>query len=256
MNKEISIPGRYIIRFQTAGAIPAPFSHYDSLELNILSTDKLDVDFAITYLDRDELTEDEIFDEGFTMDDDFKWKGSVSPIWTKEFQDILASSKIIRKREEKEFEDFVEIEFEEDGKFVTAYPVDTERWAYFIQEFMQGILEIAGREMPFELTFMDVADKTTTIDLKASFADKSFSVKNAASGTKTMEWKKLQSMLDIIYNAEFIADEALTKTPSRKGKYISAGDGLWYELGVAVVDSSGKGKALVKIEELFNSLAS
>lgn len=256
MNKEISIPGRYIIRFQTAGAIPAPFSHYDSLELDILSKDKLNVNFTITYLDRDELTEDEILDEGFTLDDNFKWRGSVSPIWINEFQEILSSSKVIRKREEKEFEDFVEIEFEEEGKYVTAYPVDTERWAYFIQEFMQGILEIAGKEMPFELTFMDVAEKTTTVDLKASFADKSFSVKNDKSGLKVMEWKKLQSMLDIIYNAEFIADEALTKTPTRKGKYISAGDGLWYELGVAVVESSAKGKALVRIEELFEGLAS
>ncbi|CAG4998269.1 hypothetical protein DYBT9275_01966 [Dyadobacter sp. CECT 9275] len=255
MNKEILIPGYYIIRFQTAPAIPAPFSHYDTLKLDITSATELHVDFAISYLDRDELTEEEILDEGFTMDDDFKWKGAFSPIWIKEFEKIFTSSKIIRQREEKEYEDFVEIELQEEEKRVTVYPVDRERWAYFIQEFMQAILEIAGREKPFELTYLQIGDNPVQLDLKASFADKSFVISKNSGRPAQLDWQQLQKILDTVYKAEFIPDEAATSKPKKDGKYISAGDGLWYQLGVAVVEVSGKSKDLPKIESLFNNLA-
>ena len=152
MDKNLRIPGLYIIRFQTAPSVPAPFSHYDTFKLFIDSESKINVDFSINYVDRDELSEEEILDEGFSMDDNYTWKGGVPALWIKEFQQIISASHIIRKREEKEFEEFVEIEFEEDGKRVTVYPVDKERWAYFVQEFMQAIFEISGRESPFELT--------------------------------------------------------------------------------------------------------
>ncbi|MCE7068545.1 hypothetical protein [Dyadobacter sp. CY326] len=256
MDKNIPIPGQYIVRFQTASVVPAPYSHFYTLKLDIASKDELTVDFDIKYLDRDDLDEDDLLDEGFSTDDDYAWKGNVPAIWIKQFQDILAASKIIRKREESEFEDFVEIELEENGKMVTIYPVDKERWSYFLQEFMQAVFEAGGREKPFELTYLEIdGEKQSQLDLRASFAEKSFTVTKSNGPVKNLDWTQLQKIMDTVYKAEFVPDNASDKKPSKKGKYITAGDGLWYQLGVAILETTAKSKDLEKIEALFNALS-
>ncbi|MHA4740047.1 hypothetical protein [Dyadobacter sp. MSC1_007] len=256
MDKNLQIPGLYTIRFQTAPVVPAPFSHFYTLEMDIASETSVDVDFSITYNDREELSEDDLLDEGFSPDDDYEWKGNVPGVWIDEFREILGSSKIIRKREESEFEDFIEIELDEQEKRVTIYPVDKERWSYFLQEFMQAIFETAGREKPFELTYVDIdADHKTVIDLKASFAKKEFTlIKNSGTARK-LDWNQLQKIMDTVYKAEFVPDNASESKPTKRGKYITAGDGLWYQLGVAVLESTSKSKDLPKIEALFNALS-
>ncbi|MCE7039451.1 hypothetical protein [Dyadobacter sp. CY312] len=255
MDKNLQIPGLYIVRFQSAPVVPAPFSHFYTLELDIHSKDDVKVDFAIKYTDREDLDEDEILDEGFSLDDDYSWKGAVPALWITEFQTILASSKIIRQREEKEFEDFVEIELLENDKRVTVYPVDKERWAYFLQEFMQAIFEASGKEKPFELSFLTIdGGKSDLIELRATFADKAFALKKNGGSAESLNWAQLQKVMDVVYKAEFVEENATESKPSKSGSYISAGDDLWYQLGVAVVEPTAKSKELPKIEAMFQSL--
>ena len=255
MDKNLQIPGLYIIRFQTAPVVPAPYSNFQTIKLQIISEDDLSLDFSIKYLDREDLDEEEIIEEGFTMDDDFSWKGAMPANWIKEFDTIYTSSKIIRQREEKEFEDFVEIEIEENDKRVTVYPVDKERWVYFLQEFMQAILETSGRELPFELTYLDYdADPKSEVALKASFADKAFTMSENGGPSKKLDWGFLQKVMDTVYRAEFVYENAAEKKPTKKGKYLYIGDQLWYELGVAVVETTTKSKDLQLIESLFSKL--
>jgi hypothetical protein len=224
--------------------------------VDIESESDIMVDFGITYTDRDELDEDDLLDEGFSPEDDYQWNGSVPTIWIDEFREILDSSKTIRRREESEFEDFIEVELEENGKRVTIYPVDKERWSYFLQEFIQAIFETGGREKPFELTYVDNdGDKEMVIDLKASFGEKTFTISKNKSAARNLDWTQLQKIMDTVYKAEFVADNASDSKPSKKGKYITAGDGLWYQLGVAVLETTSKSKDLAKIESLFNTLA-
>ena len=255
MDKNLQIPGEYVIRYQSAPIVPAPFSHFYTLTLDLVSENELDVDFSITYTDREGMSEEEIEDEGFSVDDDYAWRGPVPAVWIKEFHQILSTSKIIRKREEKEFEDFIEIEIEENEKRVTIYPEDKERWSYFLQEFIQAIFEASEREKPFEMSFLKIdADKRKLLELKASFANKAFTLVVDGSAPKKLEWGQLQKVMDTVYKAEFVEDEASESKPSKNGKYITTGDGLWYQLGVAVVEPTGKSKELPKIEALFNSL--
>lgn len=256
MDKNLQIPGQYIVRYQTAPVVPAPFAHFYTLKLDIQSADDLRVDFDIIYNDRLELTDDEIYDEGFSKDDDYKWKGALPAVWINEFREIFTSSKTIRKREESEYEDFIEIELEENGKYVTIYPVDKERWSYFLQEMMQAIFETAGREKPFELTYLDIEnDSKTTIDLRASFGKKEFTLSKNGGTARKLHWDQLQKIMDTVYKAEFVADNASENRPTKRGKYLTAGDGLWYQMGVAVLETTSKSKDLAKIEALFNTLS-
>jgi hypothetical protein len=61
-------------------------------------------------------------------------------------------------------------------------------------------------------------------------------------------------VMDTVYKAEFIEENATDSKPSKSGSYISAGDGLWYQIGVAVVEPTAKSKELPKIEAMFQSL--
>ena len=256
MDKNLQIPGQYIIRFQTAPVVPAPFAHFYTLKMDIQSKDEMHADFSIKYTDREELTEDDLLDEGFSPDDDYEWQGALPKIWIDEFQQIMASSKIIRRREESEFEDFIEIEIEENEKRVTIYPVDKERWSYFLQEMMQAMFETGGREKPFEMTFLEIdKDAELSLELRASFAEKSFTITKDKKSPGKLDWGQLQKIMDTVYRAEFVPDNAMEKQPTGKGKYISAGDGLWYQLGVAVLETTSKSKDLPKIEALFSTLA-
>lgn len=255
MDKNLQIPGLYIIRFQTAPVVPAPYANFQTIKLHVRSEDDLIVDFSIKYTDREDLEEEEILEEGFTLDDDFTWKGTIPVNWLREFNAIYSSSKIVRQREEKEFEDFIEVEIEENEKRVTVYPVDKERWVYFLQEFMQAILETAGRELPFELTYLDYdAEPQSEVALKASFATKIFTMSENNGPLKKLDWGFLQKVMDTVYRAEFIYDNATDKKPTKKGKYLYIGDQLWYQLGVAVVETTSKSKDLPMIESLFSKL--
>ncbi|MCF0070085.1 hypothetical protein LZD49_06350 [Dyadobacter sp. CY261] len=224
--------------------------------MDIQTAQDLRVDFDIAYTDRDDLSEDEIYDEGFSTDDDYKWRGDLPAIWIKEFENIFESSKIIRRREESEFEDFIEIELDENDKRVTIYPVDKERWSYFLQEMMQAIFETGGRENPFELSYVEIDNESkTTIDLKASFAKKEFTLSKNAGTVRQLDWNQLQKIMDTIYKAEFVPDNASENKPTKRGKYITAGDGLWYKMGEAILETTSKSKDLSKIEALFNALS-
>ena len=90
----------------------------------------------------------------------------------------------------------------------------------------------------------------------ASFASKEFSLVKNGEAAKPLKWSQLEKVMDTVYKAEFLEDNATESKPTKNGTYISAGDGLWFQLGVAVVEPTSKSKELQKIEAIFKSLAS
>ena len=69
----------FSLKYQTAENIPAPFAH--AIEINGSLDQELELSFELTYLDREDLTEDEILEEGFTTNDNFTWKGTLPKVW-------------------------------------------------------------------------------------------------------------------------------------------------------------------------------
>ena len=65
------------IRFRTADIIPPPYSHEYVIVCNEADS-VLALSIKLTYLDRDELTIDEIAEEGYTENDDFEWTGTLT----------------------------------------------------------------------------------------------------------------------------------------------------------------------------------
>jgi hypothetical protein len=62
-----------------SGIIPPPFSHVFRLSLDWSKGD-LSAQLDLHYTDREELKEEEIFDEGFSLEDNYRYQGNVPSV--------------------------------------------------------------------------------------------------------------------------------------------------------------------------------
>ena len=60
-----------------SGTLPPPFSHTFKLRIGF-AKNFINTQFDIQYTDRDEITEEEIYGEGFTLDDNYHLKNQSS----------------------------------------------------------------------------------------------------------------------------------------------------------------------------------
>jgi len=138
----------FSLKYQTAENIPAPFAH--AIEINGSFEHDLALSFELTYLDREELTEDELFDEGFSSNDDFTWKGTLPKVWSDVVFGSLKSANELFIKSLEPHQDFWQVDF--NGK--SFYPKNTDAFKYLIEELQQAVYEKAGREASLKLTFL------------------------------------------------------------------------------------------------------
>ncbi|OIN59912.1 hypothetical protein [Arsenicibacter rosenii] len=225
------------IRFQTARSLPAPYANFYTLTARPAFKDFLQVDFAITYPDREDIDEDELIAEGFSPDDDFSWSGRLPLLWQKAVTDLVDATKLAPFDEDvlDEDDDFWEITIERpDGQTQKGMPENVGDWQYLAQELIQATYESAKKELPFELTFIDRRrEGETELRLTALFAErtvKAQSVQNKRSRTHTLSWAELQGLMSEIYAVEFDPDEAVYQKPRQDGAWLNLGGEEWYSL--------------------------
>jgi hypothetical protein len=80
------------ILFQTAESIPPPYANQVEIDSKP-NGENVHVKFRQTYLQRDEMEEEDILDEGFSLDDDIEWEGELNEAWKAEFQKVAESTK-------------------------------------------------------------------------------------------------------------------------------------------------------------------
>ncbi|HEV7349551.1 hypothetical protein [Telluribacter sp.] len=244
-----------LIKYQTAPVVPAPYSYYYTMRLTPAESESINVQFDMVYLDRDELDEDEIIGEGFSLNDDFSWQGNLPHIWVAELNSTLTYSQYVEEAEENELEEFIEVQWSQEGETEKGSPVDKESWSYFLQELMQAIFEASGREKTFEMEYLRIEKgEETWMGFNASFITKTFTINNNKNTTQQLDWEQLEEVMGTVFKAEFVADEAMENRPSEPGTYLSVGDGLWYQLGASVLNPTPKSKVLPQIENLFERL--
>lgn len=223
------------IRFQTARSLPAPYANFYTLTARPAFKEFLQVDFAITYPDRDEIDEDEIIAEGFTMDDDFSWSGRLPTTWQKAVATLIGKTKLHPFAEEDldEDDDFWEVTIQRnDGQPQQGKPENKDDWQYLTQELVQAAYEAANRERPFEMTYFDNGrEGNLELRLSASFAERVIKVhttQNRQSRSNVLPWNELQRIMSVIYSVEFDSDEALFQPPKRDGQWLNLGGDEWY----------------------------
>ncbi len=237
----------FSLKYQTAENIPAPFAH--AIEINGSFDQDLELSFELTYLDRDDLTEGELFDEGFTSNDDFTWKGTLPKVWSDVVFGSLKSANELYIKSLEPHQDFWQVDFE--GK--TFYPKNTDAFKYLIEELQQAVYEKAGREASLKLTYLkNQSSENIEVFVSASFIERKLqlvrtNITDGSSETKVLVWDELNYILKNTFSGEFEAEFAHSKKPSHKGLFLNAGDELWYEVGKSLLIQPNKILKIMKM---------
>lgn len=243
------------IKFQTAGIMPPPYAYFYTLLLRP-QNNSLEVDLTLQYLDRDELDEETILDEGFSLNDDYTWKGTLPSIWLKELNRLLGAMVPKQKHEYTENDNYIELVLEKGPNDSEAcFPQDFEDWNYFQHELLQAIYEASDKENPFIAEYFEIDGRNELkMAILATFVNRKLSIQINGSDAKSLPWGRTKEIMETIFRADFLAEYALEKEPSHNGIYLSIGDGFWYEFGDSLVEPAPKAKVLPQIRQLFDQL--
>ena len=221
---------KLIISFDT-GPVPPPFCHRYAISIS-KTEEGWNVSLDLEYYDRDEITEEEIFDEGFSLDDDFQWQGALPELWAEELKNKLSGTNWTKKIIQDDGSS-LSVKISESGKSELLYPADRRVWEIFSQEIIQAIFELGKKEMPLQIEYLSVGDKKQMegLSLNYSFAERQVGVFTTSNKKRIIDWKEGQKLMQHIYFFDFLPENANDKVPNVSGDYINPGDGLWYALG-------------------------
>lgn len=211
--------------------LPPPFAYAAVMQLQTDNGEMIDVQFNLEYLDRDELSDDELRAEGFTRDDNFGWKGKLSSNWKADVENLTTQTFETTPHPDTYLHVHV------DGTDYN-FPKEIEYAEILFQELMQGILEQAKIEAPLELELK--FDKESA-ELCWCFAERTIDL----NGKTSTRWKTGRTLLKTIYCLDFEKTKAHKKAVSRS---VNIGDGKWYEITNQAL--------LSELEQLVNSLKS
>lgn len=245
------------IRYETAPELPPPFCYYFLLKGNVENKGLL-VDLQWVYHNRDEISQDEIMDEGFSGNDNFKWQGYIGKLWVEELETQMAVTKINKIPSDQE--PFIEIECRGDkGVLFKGTPVNTSEWEYLLQEFIQGIYEASGQEAPLQIQFRKNLPDHSYFKLVMTLFFKSRTVVLHTSSPQVTnkksheEWKQTKSILKGIYTLPYIQESGISEEPKAPGSYIDGGDGIWYSFETGIKNPLRHNNTINTIEKYFLS---
>ena len=194
--------------YESPSDIPAPY-HFEALfEFKSFENDTLELSLYVQYLEREDFTSEELIAEGLSVEDKFEWSGELPIIWKNRL--ALSFSKYKSGScDPKDAEPFIAIEAANSSTFVPRFLGFEEN---LVQELMQAIFEVAGKEYPLFLGFQfkDENDTWNKYQGDMSFANLNFTYSNSSGQVETIsDWDKLQDIVNTVFIAEFITDKAL-----------------------------------------------
>lgn len=230
--------------------LPPPYCFAYALEMKFVPSG-LEFSFKLTYTDRDELDEDEIFEEGFTLNDDYEGKGILPAAWSETLIALLRKTSWTNDKKHQSLHVKVE---DADKNTFEGSPADMDSWEYLLQELMQGIYEVNQMELPLDFRYLEI-EKAEEIEivLHASFAEREAHITTAKNGSpetkRPIPWKELKKLLKAVSIPDYLPANAKEGVPTKRGKYINPGDGKWYMFGKAALNPSAKVDSLGILEK-------
>jgi hypothetical protein len=220
---------RLEIHFDTE-TLPAPFSHRYTLVIEKSGDSSLIVDLNLEYYGREELSDEDILDEGFTDNDNYRWNGKLPLIWTTVINDKLQVSNWKKKADDQNSNLFLRINHSQGSEML--WPADKRQWETFAQELIQAIFELGKKEAPLKIEFLNIENVQRSYSIEYKFAERTVSISTSEKNQNPMDWHEGQRLLKYIFSFDYLPEVAIDK-PKKPGNYISPGDGLWYELSEA-----------------------
>ena len=181
---------RIELSYQTQG-LPAPyaFSVFCSI---VMRKNDLELDFKLEYLDRENVSREEILAEGFSEDDDYSWNGKLGKNWCIAIESLL---------------DVPLLDLPKDDFYVHLATAEQEGFPdlpgdVLIQELIQAVFETSGKETP--LTFFVFLKK------KQHRLSWEFASRTSYIDEKELKWEDSLDLMQALYGSEF-DDNNVTK---------------------------------------------
>lgn len=221
---------KMIIQYDT-GPLPPPFCHRYTIEVS-KSSGKYSASLNLEYYDREEVSQEEIVDEGFSMDDDFQWDGELPEVWVQTFQNKIDTSNWMQKPKTDAQMSFMEVRISGQGKSELIYPSDQRVWEVFAQEFIQAIFEISNKEAPLKIEFAQIGKNKSKdlLSLVFRFSLRSVEIHSLKQKPLKLSWREGQKMMKYIYFFDYIPENGHAKLTGKPGYYLQPGNNLWYDL--------------------------
>ena len=238
---------KIVFQYDT-GPVPPPFCFRFSIELIKQESGIFHGVLALEYYDREELSQDEILDEGFTLDDDYSWTGEVPGVWSEEIERRLTRAQWKKKVAPEDDGSELAVKVVSKGVSELKHPADTDSWLIFLQEIIQVIFELSNKEAPLVIRFVSLqGSRQERIDFNYIFARR---VVEIGENNTVLSWEEGQKLLKYIFGFDFLPENAMDKVPKRDGNYLSPGDGLWYNL----MENASEKKAAERVKKLEDLL--
>jgi len=210
---------KVIVSYQTL-QFPPPYSFAYTLDMKI-DDDQVKINFQQEYLNRDTLTEEEIINEGFTNDDDFKWQGKLGKVWADYLSKVFDGVSLQDVSNDDNLYIHMAI-----GNGRPGMVIDTDYWDYKLHELVQAIYEAGKRENKMHLEFMLIEGKNKNpLKLAASFENRKVRIDHDQS----MTWENFRVVMNLVFNVEY--EEKSTKNPDTPGLWVDfEGAGDYYQI--------------------------
>jgi hypothetical protein len=234
-----------------SGIVPPPYSHVFRLALDWAKGD-LDVKLDLHYTEREELSEQEILDEGFTLNDDYSYTGKLNSVWVKPVQELFTKTRWTNKDIEEGGITITPIEKGKDDGL--KIPSNQEEWQLMAQDLIQAIYETVKKELPLKVNYRLVEnDQTTDCSLTVHFSNREVIFEKAGE-SRTIHWEYAIQLMKVVFTPDYHYEMAKEEPGKKRGGYIDCGDGFWHELGKGVVNIDPSFDAVGKIRSGFQTL--
>ena len=235
--------------------LPPPHAHRYTLKVQKDATGNATARLTLEYYGRGEISKEEIMEEGYTPDDDYEWKGALPAVWVKAMEDKLRKANWV-KNPKATGGPALSIRVSTATQAEVRYPDQIRPWEIFIQEVIQAIFEIGGKEAPLHISIVldHKSPKSHNIDIEFSFAQRTVTIHPSGEKSRTIPWDKGQKLMKYIYAIDYLPEQALEKLPKSHGSYISPGDGFWYDLSPEKEPNKGNTERIKRLLELLGEL--
>lgn len=236
-----------------SGLIPPPYSHTFKLKIGF-GKNFLDTTLDLTYTDREELSPEEIFDEGFTENDDFHFHGEVPKVWENPLKGLYSKSKWSNNKGTEDGGIRV-LAKDRHGKISRTVPLNQQEWLLFTQDYIQAIYESSKKERPLQIQYLiREKDREILIQLTVKFLLRKVEVKTNGK-IQEADWEATKELLSLVFLPDYDYEKAKEQMPKSPGQFIECGDGYWHEMGKGVINIDDSFDAVAKIKAGFQKMS-
>ncbi len=252
--KQIESFGQIIFEYNT-GPVPPPFCHKYKIAISKSNHETFHVDLILKYYDREELSDEEIFEEGFTKKDDYEWKGDFPIVWGQEIEKKLSSTNWKKMPSPRPDGTEFSIKKVNNDQSEILNSSSSRAWEVFVQEIIQAVFELSKKEAPLLLGFISKNSKLeeSKVDFEFSFATREVKVNSGGKGENSISWAEGQKLLKYIFSIDYLPEKSMDKIPKKPGNFLNPGDGYWYELALHEHANENSRTQIVKLAETLKS---